>query len=51
MVVIAARARRGPAPAKAAEALPDLKAVQVVCGRCHRTAVFHGQTPVMGTLE
>jgi competence ComEA-like helix-hairpin-helix protein len=29
-----------PATAKAAEPNPDLKAVQVVCGRCHTTAVF-----------
>ena len=38
--VIAARIAFCPATAKAAEPNPDLNAVQVVCGRCHTTAVF-----------
>jgi competence ComEA-like helix-hairpin-helix protein len=38
--VIAACIAVWPATAKAAEPNPDLKAVQVVCGRCHTTAVF-----------
>jgi len=41
-VVIAACTAMLPAPAEAAEP-PDLKAVQVVCGRCHSTAVFIGK--------
>ena len=38
--VIAAHIAVWPAATKAAEPNPDLKAVQVVCGRCHTTAVF-----------
>lgn len=38
--VIAVRIAVWPATAKAAEPSPDLMAVQMVCGRCHTTAVF-----------
>lgn len=31
-------------PARAADADPDLQAVQAVCGRCHTTAVFLNQS-------
>jgi len=39
-VLVAAGIAFGRASAMAAEPNPDLKAVQLVCGRCHTTAVF-----------
>ena len=39
-MLVAAGIAFGRASAMAAEPNPDLKAVQLVCGRCHTTAVF-----------